>query len=128
MTGSGKRPRETPGPGESIPQTVRQLVRGIAGGMLLGLPPLFTMEMWVHGALLDSWKIAVLIAFTFALVVGYSAFSGFRHERTWPDLLLDSVAAMGIAARRTHSAIRDRMRHVFLARDTQLARVIPLRR
>ena len=92
------RPRETPGPGESIPQTIRQLVRGVAGGLLLGLPPLFTMEMWVQGALLESWKIAVLIAFTFALVVGYSAFSGFRHERSWADLLLDSVATMGIAA------------------------------
>jgi putative integral membrane protein (TIGR02587 family) len=98
MTERRERPRETPGPGESIPQTVRQLVRGIAGGLLLGLPPLFTMEMWVQGALLESWKIAVLIVFTFALVIGYSAFSGFRHERTWPDLLLDSVATMGIAA------------------------------
>jgi putative integral membrane protein (TIGR02587 family) len=98
MTHSRTRPRETPGPGESIPQTIRQLVRGIAGGLLLGLPPLFTMEMWIQGALLESWKIAVLIVFTFALVVGYSAFSGFRRERTWPDLLLDSVATMGIAA------------------------------
>jgi putative integral membrane protein (TIGR02587 family) len=98
MSPRRKRQPETPGPGESVSQTIRQLVRGIAGGLLLGLPPLFTMEMWVQGALLESWKIGVLIVFTFGLVVGYSAFSGFRHERTWPDLLLDSVATMGIAA------------------------------
>lgn len=73
-------------------------MRGIAGGLLLGLPPLFTMEMWFYGFLLSSWKIVVLIAFTFIIVVGYSAFSGFRRERTWPDLILDCVETMGIAA------------------------------
>lgn len=93
-----KRSRETPGPGESVSQSIRQLVRGIAGGLLLGLPPLFTMEMWFQGFLLESWKIVALIAVTFAIVVGYSSVSGFRHERTWPDLLIDSVQTMGIAA------------------------------
>ena len=78
--------------------TLRQLTRGIAGGLLLGLPPLFTMEMWFHGFLLDEWRILVLILFTFVIVVGYSAYSGFRRERSWPELLIDSLATMGIAA------------------------------
>lgn len=98
MSNRRKRPRETPGPGESVSQTIRQLVRGIAGGLLLGLPPLFTMEMWFQGFLLESWKIVVLIVVTFAIVVGYSSVCGFRRERTWPDLLIDSVQTMGIAA------------------------------
>jgi putative integral membrane protein (TIGR02587 family) len=83
---------------ESVSTTLRQLVRGIAGGLLLGLPPLFTMEMWFHGFLLDPGKIVVLILFTFVIVVGYSAFCGFRQERTWPDLIIDSIVTMGIAA------------------------------
>lgn len=98
MSKAGAKTRDQPGPGESIPQTLRQLVRGIAGGLLLGLPPIFTMEMWVHGFMLESWKIVALIAFTFAIVIGYNAFSGFRLERTWPDLIVDSVETMGIAA------------------------------
>lgn len=96
MSNRRKGSRETPG--ESVSQTIRQLVRGIAGGLLLGLPPLFTMEMWFQGFLLESWKIVVLIAVTFAIVVGYSSVCGFRRERTWSDLLIDSVQTMGIAA------------------------------
>jgi putative integral membrane protein (TIGR02587 family) len=98
MSAARKRPRAVSGPGSSAATTLRQLVRGIAGGLLLGLPPLFTMEMWFHGFLLDPVKIVVLILFTFLIVVGYSAFCGFRRERTWPDLLIDSVVTMGIAA------------------------------
>lgn len=98
MSKARRRARRNPGPGESVSTSLRQLVRGIAGGLLLGLPPLFTMEMWFHGFLLDAWKIVVLIVFTFVIVIGYSAFSGFRRERTWPDLILDSIETMGIAA------------------------------
>ena len=93
--------RRRHGPGgsyESPSTTLRQLTRGVAGGLLFGLPPLFTMEMWFHGFLLNEWKILVLILFTFVIVVGYTAFSGFRRERSWPDLLIDSVETMGIAA------------------------------
>lgn len=93
-----RRVRPVTGPGESVATTLRQLVRAIAGGLLLGLPPLFTMEMWFKGFLLHSWKIVALVVFTFVIVIGYSAFAGFRRERTWPDLIIDSVQTMGIAA------------------------------
>jgi putative integral membrane protein (TIGR02587 family) len=56
------------------------------------------MEMWVHSFLLPSWKIVVLLAVAFVVVVGYSAVSGFRRDRTWRALLIDSVETMGIAA------------------------------
>lgn len=98
MNDPRRRSHEETGPGESVAQTTRQLVRGAAGGLLLGLPPLFTMEMWFQGFLLESWKIVVLIGVTFAIVVGYNAVCGFRRERTWPDLLIDSVQTMGVAA------------------------------
>ena len=98
MSTPRRRARKQTGPCESPATSLRQLVRGIAGGLLLGLPPLFTMEMWFHGFLLDSWKLVVLIAFTFVIVVGYSAFCGFRRERTWTDLIIDSIETMGVAA------------------------------
>lgn len=98
MNDPRRRSHEETGPGESVAQTTRQLVRGAAGGLLLGLPPLFTMEMWFQGFLLESWKIVVLIGVTFAIVVGYNTVCGFRRERTWPDLLIDSVETMGVAA------------------------------
>ena len=73
-------------------------MRATGGGLLVGLPLLFTLEMWAHSFLLPSWKIVVLIGVAFVVVVGYSAVSGFRRDRTWTELLIDSVETMGIAA------------------------------
>lgn len=55
------------------------------------------MEMWWHGFLLPWWKILLLMAITFVIVIGYNSVSGFRRERTWMQLLIDSVETMGIA-------------------------------
>jgi putative integral membrane protein (TIGR02587 family) len=80
-----------------VEQTAQDLLRAVGGGLLVGLPLLFTMEMWFHSFLLPSWKIVVLLAVTFVVVIGYSAVSGFRRERTWTELLVDSLETMGIA-------------------------------
>ncbi len=92
-TASQSTARET-----SARETARDLVRAAAGGLLIGLPLLFTLEVWAHSFLLPSWKIAALLAVAFVVVVGYSAVSGFRRDRSWPQLLVDSLETMGIAA------------------------------
>jgi putative integral membrane protein (TIGR02587 family) len=55
------------------------------------------MEMWFHSFLLPSWKIVALFGVSFVVVIGYSAVSGFRRERTRTELLVDCVQTMGIA-------------------------------
>jgi putative integral membrane protein (TIGR02587 family) len=70
----------------------------VGGGLIVGLPLLFTMEMWSHSFVLPSWKILVLLAIAFVIVIGYNAVSGFRRDRSWTDLLVDSVETLGIAA------------------------------
>ena len=84
--------------GAPIRRTARELVRAVGGGLIIGLPLLFTMEMWFHAFLLPSWKILVLLGVAFVIVVGYNAVSGFRRDRGWDDLLIDSVETLGIAA------------------------------
>lgn len=78
-------------------QSFTDLVRAAAGGLLIGLPLLFTMEMWREGFLLPSWKLLLLLAVTFGVVIGYSTVSGFRRERSWLQLLVDAVQTMGLA-------------------------------
>jgi putative integral membrane protein (TIGR02587 family) len=80
-----------------VRQSAQDLLRAVGGGLLVGLPLLFTMEMWFHSFLLPSWKIVVLFGISFVVVIGYSAVSGFRRERTRLELLVDSVQTMGIA-------------------------------
>jgi putative integral membrane protein (TIGR02587 family) len=84
--------------GESVGATARAHLRAIAGGLLVGLPLLWTMEVWEDGAVLDPAKMLVLLAIGFAVVIGFNALSGFRRDRTWAALLVDSVQAMGLSA------------------------------
>jgi putative integral membrane protein (TIGR02587 family) len=69
----------------------------MGGGLLVGLPLLFTMEVWWHGFLLPSWKILALFVVGFAIVIGYTALTGFRRESTWTEVIIDSIESMGIA-------------------------------
>lgn len=77
-------------------ESTRDYVRAAGGGLILGLPLLYTMEVWSHGAALPAWKILLLLAVAFAIVIGYNAIAGFRRERTVVELLADSVSALGI--------------------------------
>src|SRR5918997_4823176 len=94
------RQRQPPDEGrrESVGATARAYLRAIAGGLLVGLPLLWTMEVWEDGAVLDPAKMLVLLAVGFAVVVGFNALAGFRRDRTWVELLVDSVQAMGLSA------------------------------
>jgi putative integral membrane protein (TIGR02587 family) len=83
---------------DAVSQSAQDLVRAAGGGLLIGLPLLFTMEMWWHGFLLPQWKILLLLGVTFLIVIGYSALSGFRRDRSVLQLVVDSVQTMGIAA------------------------------
>jgi putative integral membrane protein (TIGR02587 family) len=82
----------------SASESVRDLIRAAGGGLLVGLPLLFTMEMWWHGFLLPAWKIGVLLAVAFVVVVGYTTLTGFRRDRSWTQLLVDTVQTFGIGA------------------------------
>jgi len=83
---------------QSIADTARDHLRAVAGGLLVGLPLLWTQEVWDDGAVLGSGKILVLLGIGFAVVAGFNALAGFRQDRTWVEVLVDSVQAMGLSA------------------------------
>ena len=76
--------------------SARDYVRAAGGGLILGLPLLYTMEVWWHGFALPAWKILLLLAVGLVIVIGYNAIAGFRRERTVAELLADSVSALGL--------------------------------
>lgn len=79
-------------PGESL----RDYTRAIGGGLIIGLPLLYTMEVWFHGFILPWWKLLLLLAVAFVIVLGYNSIAGFRRERTHWQLAVDSVATIGL--------------------------------
>lgn len=84
------------GMNETLTQSLRDYSRAAAGGLIIGMPLLFTMEIWFHAFLLPWWKLLLLLGVAFLLVLGYNAVAGFRRERTFIDLLFDSVATVGL--------------------------------
>jgi putative integral membrane protein (TIGR02587 family) len=77
-------------------RSLRDYIRAAGGGLIVGLPLLFTMEVWWQGFQLPWWKILVLLGVAFAIVLGYNAIAGFRRERTIVQLVLDSAIALGL--------------------------------
>ena len=81
----------------SIKKTARDHLRAAVAGLFVGLPLLWTLEMWEHAATQPPLKLLLLFALAFGIVVGFNAVSGFRRERTWIELLADAVQGMGLS-------------------------------
>lgn len=80
-----------------VGRTVRDLGRAVAGGLLVGLPLLWTMEMWEYGAILPPLKLLALLAAGTVIVFGYTALGGFRRERSHPEMLVDVAQGVGLS-------------------------------
>jgi putative integral membrane protein (TIGR02587 family) len=96
MPQSRKR-RSGGGEGRSIDETARDHLRAAVGGLFVGLPLLWTMEMWEHGATQRPLNLLLLFGLGFAIVAGFNAVSGFRRDRTWVEILVDAVQGMGLS-------------------------------
>lgn len=81
---------------ETLAESVRDYIRAAGGGLIIGMPLLFTMEVWFHGFILPWWKLLLLLGVAYAVVLGYNAIAGFRQERTLGELVVDSTSTFGL--------------------------------
>lgn len=84
----------------STATTLPDLMRGVAGGVLLGVPLLYTQEVWDHGETLDPAVILVILAVALGLSVALSYYVGFRPGRThrpFEDAIVASGLSVGLA-------------------------------
>lgn len=84
---------------DEIRTEVEDAVRGACGGMLFGVPLLFTMEVWWVGGASPPTLLFGVLAGTFTVVFLLNRTSGFRSTRDVriADALKDSVEAIAIA-------------------------------
>ena len=75
------------------------LVRATSGGLLFGIPLLFTMEVWWTGTLTASWALLLLIVVLYVPVLLMNKTEGFRATRDvrWRDAAADAVEAVALA-------------------------------
>lgn len=72
------------------------VARGLAGGVLLGLPLAYTQEIWEHGTNLRPWLTLFLLVVTFGLNIALSHFVGFERGRTERPIE-DAIVGFGLA-------------------------------
>ena len=80
----------------SIAQSLREYARGVAGGLMLSLPLLYTMEVWWAGYSSHPWRLAAYVVATFVLLLGYNYYAGLRRDSCFEEVVIDSVEEMGI--------------------------------
>jgi putative integral membrane protein (TIGR02587 family) len=76
--------------------SAEDVMRGVAGGALLGVPLLYTQETWLHGRSISPVIILAGLVATFAINVALSYYVGFRPGRTHRPTE-DAVVGMGLS-------------------------------
>lgn len=76
--------------------TPEDTMRGIAGGFVLGVPLVYTQEVWFHGGNLSPFDILGLLAASFLLNLALSTVVGFHAGRTKRPFE-DAVVGFGLS-------------------------------
>ncbi|MBW3623538.1 MAG: TIGR02587 family membrane protein [Armatimonadetes bacterium] len=74
----------------------RDLLQGLAAGVIFGMPLLYTMEMWWHGITLSPAHLLILLGVILAVNFVFSLFSGFREEFSFFGALSEAITSVGI--------------------------------
>ncbi|MEA5597470.1 TIGR02587 family membrane protein [Rivularia sp. UHCC 0363] len=79
-------------------QEIAELVRGMSGGFLFGVPLLYTMEVWWIGSYLEPSLMLIILAVTFVILFLLNRTGGFRQlklDQFW-QAAMDSVEALAL--------------------------------
>ncbi len=74
----------------------RDLLRGVGGAALLGIPLVYTMELWQFATMIATRVLFLYLLAALIAGVGYNFVSGFRHETGLKQAVYDSFEALGI--------------------------------
>lgn len=69
----------------------------IAGGAIVGMPLIYTMEMWFHGMTLSPWHVLGILGATLIVNFFFCLISGFRNESGAGEAVMESITSVGIA-------------------------------
>lgn len=83
-------------PSKPVILTLQQYGRGLAGGLLFSIPLLYTMEVWWAGFIVEARELLLFLLITFALLLAYNYYGGFRQNTSWWDECVDAVQELGV--------------------------------
>ena len=89
------------------------ILRAFSGGFIVGIPLLYTMELWSIGITAELWKLLLFLGIAFLIGIGlaHSRAGGFKQETTWFSTIEQAVdvAAVGIVGSTVVLAVLNRI-------------------
>ncbi|GAB5520766.1 MAG: TIGR02587 family membrane protein [Rhodothermales bacterium] len=79
-----------------IPETLQEYGRGIVGGLLFALAPLYTMEAWWQGFLIPPKMLLFAVIATVLVVMAYVYYAGIHQERDLTYVVSEAMEAIAI--------------------------------
>src|SRR5688500_8924599 len=92
----GDMPADVLTPTQSVSETAAAYARGVAGGLLVGMPTLMTMEMWWGGFSIPSIRILLLVVANFGVLLVLQHYSGLHPRKTPAAQLRAAIVAYAI--------------------------------
>ncbi len=82
----------------AVQEEINDLIRGMSGGFLFGIPLIYTMEVWWIGSSVNPAIMLITIAVTLVVVFALNLTEGFRKSRgsTFRQAIDDTVDAIAI--------------------------------
>lgn len=82
---------------EQVKERLKEYARGVGGGLIFGLPILFTQELWHQGFIISAGRLVIFLMLQYLLLLGYVYYAGFREEYTFAGVAFEAVEALGIS-------------------------------
>ncbi len=83
---------------QALAREIQQIIRGILGGCLFGIPLLYTMEVWWIGSYIEPSLLLAILSITYGVVFLFNRSEGFRKNRRDGVIhaAMESVEALAI--------------------------------
>ncbi|WP_068400140.1 TIGR02587 family membrane protein [Kribbia dieselivorans] len=82
----------------SVTRELLELVRATCGGLLFGIPLLYTMEMWFSGPRSQPATVVAVLGGIFVILFVLNSTEGFRTRRdtSWVDAAIDATIGLAV--------------------------------
>ena len=78
-------------PTRTLPQTLKGYGRGLVGGLLFALAPLYTSEVWWQGFIATPKVLAAATLVTFGLLVAYAHYAGIHNSSSFREEVMEAL-------------------------------------
>ncbi len=79
-----------------LSKTLQEYARGVAGGLLFAIAPLYTMEIWWQGYITPPTLMIASAALMFVVLVAYAYYAGLHDDKSLVNNMLEAAETVAI--------------------------------